>query len=928
MKNNRLYILFAFVLILGLVAPTGFTPAKAQVSQPPEIGQEFRRVDTYVDQVCQPGSICEDENGNRYMNHTEETRSDIQGIGDSDNFGYTVSNDTYSWINITDGTNTGLTNSYSITPAISLPFTFPFYGINYSQIYIAGGGMASFNGDGTNNQIDKIPDESYPNNFIAPYQGALNISNGQVYYKSFGNYFVIQWNNLTGPYYEESYTFQTILYSNGNIKFQYKTIQEDMGWCRIAGIENSSGTDGLVSHDWCSSPSLNGTAVLFTKPGPSARIDAFPRYMGGFTSSQAVDDFTFTIANSGELGNDTYDFNIIHAPLGGGWTAELFNADTLQQLVDSDGDGKVDTGSLAQGASMETLVRIYAPNGLVLGSYVKTFIDVTSSLNTSKTQTVTIESTVPAAFAQTYYDGSDNKIITELNWSSAQLKAVVESDIWSAGPPTIIETGEHNFVHVWSESEYDYEEYVINTVVKIAIIDKFGNIVKEPAILSSSIQGYTDYVDYISLAVTPDGKVGIAWIKSLYDSNNRENVNVWFAIVNGDGSLASGPINLTNNNVWSFWQENNYILMSDVKISASGDNRFMVSWERRVLRTGPEDVYYSILTSDGGIISPVKAMTTSTSAIGYQNHVQTALSGNRFFVSYVQWNWFNAEHTGGTTYPLFSIFDSDGTQIRSDANLDIKPDTAVQLSGGNILLANESWYRDGSIDYQILKGNNYSSIYTGQLSHPIVDRLGYGLSVTRDANNGGILTWTDYNNRYLFYAYVYGSNGALLSGPVIFHRNDNFVNIGYNGHNSITTNSWQPVSGVDLTASFGSNLYGGQPGETITVGINYANNGITVSNATELSLSLPAGISYIGDNSGITPDIQGNKIVWNLPGLGFGDNGGFQVRLALESEAEFGDRYPISLKIESSETDVNPADNNDNSEIFAGQPCYLPLVHR
>ncbi len=908
--------LLAIIIILGALSPTALKPAEAQTPPPPPEPVRHAR--------CLPGQPCEDENGERFVLPTEETLAEPTAIGDTDDYGYTLTSTTYSWIDATGGIDTGINDTWDITEAISLPWAFPFYENSYSQIYITGAGYVTFEESWVNDYFD-IPEESEPNNLISVLSKYHYYSSSAVYYSNFGTHFVIQWNNVKDGN-GGVYTFEAVLYPNGNIKFQYKTVPNpSQGWyCSTAGIENATGLDGLAFWKRCSRPTTSGTAVLFTRPAPSARVGVNPLYLGEFASSLDVDDFTFTLTNTGNLGADTYDMLVTTAPLGAGWTVELFNAATLSPLVDTDADGTIDSGLLAQGASMEILVRVSAPAGLTVGARNTTYVDVTSSLNTSKTKTITIDSTVPAAFAQTYRDSTDYILKTDLNWPSTQLEVDISSEAWNAYYPAVIETPEHNFVHVWSEYMLGASGW--GMALRYAVIGRFGNVIKAPETLSPiyDVADFSTYQFNTALAAAPDGKVGVVWNKEIYNPTGLVNYNIWFAVLNSNGSLAYGPVNLTNDNTWGSWQAGNTVEFYSPDISASSDNRFMVTWDKSVQSNQTDDIYYTIRQSSGAQVVPVTKMTASTSTSWYYSPVQIALSGNRFFVTYDH-NWLDGQSYYGES--LYRVFDSSGGTLTPPTILNFPPSAGVQLSGGNILMAfTASNGDDHFIWYGILNGTSYALINSGQLSHPSISNYTSSLSVTKDANNRGILTWSDQNRRYLYYAYVSGTNGAVLTNPVIFNRSDGFE-LSYNG-SSITTNSWSPAAGVDLATHFTSELFGGAPGGMASVWLDFMNTGATTSAATQLVLTLPDGLSYASDSSGITPDIVGNTVTWDLPDIPFGEGDGFQVWVYIDGSAVAGTLYPISLAISSGSTDANPADNADSAQVLAGLMHFLPSLFR
>jgi len=153
MSKSIFRILALIILFFGAFSPA-ISSAQAQTPPPP---REPER-----QQPCLPGQPCEDENGEQFIIPTEESVVAPTAIGDSDDYGYTLSSATYSWINAADGINTSIDDTYDITAAISLPFAFPFYENSYTQLYITGAGYLTFDDYDWVNWGDFIPDEDAP----------------------------------------------------------------------------------------------------------------------------------------------------------------------------------------------------------------------------------------------------------------------------------------------------------------------------------------------------------------------------------------------------------------------------------------------------------------------------------------------------------------------------------------------------------------------------------------------------------------------------------------------------------------------------------------------------------------------------------------------------------------------------------------------
>lgn len=205
---------------------------------------------------------------------------------------YKVYDEAYKWIEIAD-TGTGISYTGDATTGwrdkddghtiIPIGFDFPFYGKNYSTIYLSTNGHIDFvegtGYSGRNRYGYKIPTESRssasPDNYwgenplIAFLFYDLDFTYaGSAYYQNFGDYFVIEFDGV-GMYKDEeiittpgTHSVQVILYKNGNIKIQYKTLTyafDHYGNTPIVGLDLDDVTG--VSYD---GEVKEGMALLFT----------------------------------------------------------------------------------------------------------------------------------------------------------------------------------------------------------------------------------------------------------------------------------------------------------------------------------------------------------------------------------------------------------------------------------------------------------------------------------------------------------------------------------------------------------------------------------------------------------------------------------------------------------------------------------------
>ncbi len=133
----------------------------------------------------------------------------------------------------------------------SIPFAFSFYGHSYQTLYIGSNGYLTFgNGfDDRSGSAITFPDSDEPRPVIAALYDDLDPgSGGSVYYGSVDGAFVVTFNNVPeyGWYSTNSYTFQFVLYSTGDIHINYQSAQ---GTNANIGIQNANSTSGMsLSH--------------------------------------------------------------------------------------------------------------------------------------------------------------------------------------------------------------------------------------------------------------------------------------------------------------------------------------------------------------------------------------------------------------------------------------------------------------------------------------------------------------------------------------------------------------------------------------------------------------------------------------------------------------------------------------------------------
>jgi hypothetical protein len=185
---------------------------------------------------------------------------------------YTQSSLSYNWIDVSTGTDSGLSGDDNSTN-ITLPFSFNYFGNSYTSLDASTNGMVGFSSSSyTYGAV--IPSSSSPNDYIAVFNADMNILTGHVYYDTIGTapnrQFVIQWQDVN--FYSGGIglnTFEVILNeTTNNIDIQFNTV--DSNHDHSVGIEDSTGINGY-QYSYNQNNVLNSSAIRYS-PQPDSLI--------------------------------------------------------------------------------------------------------------------------------------------------------------------------------------------------------------------------------------------------------------------------------------------------------------------------------------------------------------------------------------------------------------------------------------------------------------------------------------------------------------------------------------------------------------------------------------------------------------------------------------------------------------------------------
>ena len=181
--------------------------------------------------------------------------SSSRGFGGPDDYGqkWIDSNDpdgpVYNWRDISGlGTLVTFNHNDVGTDLMPIGFDFNFYGSNYSEFRINPNGWIGFGDDWTDYHNYELPRLDAPRPAIFGFWDDLDpLQGGDVYYYSTSDSLVVLFDNVIHypGIYNGTYDFQMIIYANGKILFQYRTVSGDLNSATI-GIQNEDASDALL----------------------------------------------------------------------------------------------------------------------------------------------------------------------------------------------------------------------------------------------------------------------------------------------------------------------------------------------------------------------------------------------------------------------------------------------------------------------------------------------------------------------------------------------------------------------------------------------------------------------------------------------------------------------------------------------------------
>lgn len=360
--------------------------------------------------------------------------------------------------------------------------------------------------------------------------------------------------------------------------------------------------------------------------------------------------------------------------------------------------------------------------------------------------------------------------------------------------PTIAATADNRFVLSWSRSQQETAGWVDD--VWYAVRSSNGSIIRDQTRLTNDTPGYDDYFEAPSLTSIGGNRVALFL---------ERKGNIYAALINSSGNVVRSLSQFTSDS--RNWGRSN--------AATTSNGNMVVAWYGDPPRNPGERVwtaqYFNNETLSG---SPVLTREEQTINVDWG----TGSPGPGVNSDYFSVRWDGTIDVDAGSYQFWMGSD-DGSRLWIDGQIVMDRwdecceywYTTASLAQGAHHIRMEIHEHDGAawaylawqaingpvIRYMIINPSFQTIAGPTMLSNPASSLGEAGVSVSNDQEGDAILTWTDYDRGYnsnLYYALIDGSNGNVLTQPMVFESSDvpySYLSINYDGA-STTTYTAQP----------------------------------------------------------------------------------------------------------------------------------------
>ncbi|MBN1666243.1 MAG: hypothetical protein JW862_04120 [Anaerolineales bacterium] len=658
---------------------------------------------------------------------------------------------------------------------LPLPFSFPFYENAYNEIYVSSNGLLTFEQGNTSYNNHEMPFIVAPQNFIAPFWDDLHVpslTNGKVYYHGNSERFVISWHDVARfPNTVDLLTFQAILFSNGNICFQYHTLTGVLNSAGV-GIEDKDGADGLTYlNDAPGLDALAGTKQLcFIRPGQNYRVKMLPLYQGDFVI-RGTAYYDFQLTNNGNRGSDSYEINAVSTDPT--WSVSILNA-SGQELPDANKNGKAETGPVAQGQSLDLVARITAPPTALVGDHARLTLTAISFNDPIRQWSIDLYGAVPSPFVQGVVIEDDISLL--MVYPDDRIFPLVSPNYTGSTIGVLYLPGDR-YLYMWERN--DISGKIDYTDLEFAVLSGFGSADQGPGKVTANLAASSyDYqiTDRSPVsAVTGDGKIGLMWGRTVWNGTAREEQsNIFFALYdsNNMNTPLVGPLNITQNTQWAGSGSTNVPVYGNPRIALTVNGRFAMTWtDNRNQVDGDETsigvAIYDQIGTQRFFTERIPGLNSTPGSIQYRDPDIQGLSDGNLLISFAREDSF-----AFTVIPGYLVLDTDGNTVYAPTLLpgvQGQSTQVMQFDAGPVLMG---WIdsQDRQIGFVTINPAVNYAISSGPTRLETPQGLSADLlSISQDGLGNAVVTWMDFDEEQNIYYALLRSTGAVLTPPIQFY---------------------------------------------------------------------------------------------------------------------------------------------------------------
>jgi hypothetical protein len=244
-------------------------------------------------------------------------------------------------------------------------------------------------------------------------------------------------------------------------------------------------------------------------------------------------------------------------------------------------------------------------------------------------------------------------------------------------------------------------------------------------------------------------------------------------VIDEQGNVVVPETNITKNNDWRGTADLNVPTYLNPRITATEDNRFLITWESNILETsdkddnGSIDIEYVVYSNNGSLVKSPTTLTDSESmVIDYTSPALSEMANNQALLSFV-----TTDEVLETDILSFVVLDSNGNTVKAKSDIPGSDGASlhdsIRLGSTTMLLAWPSM-STGKVGFCLLDASNGEiTLPTQQLTPPNF-RDPDSVSVARDEDGRGIITWRDRSQaEYLYYALI-DPSGSVMTPATTF----------------------------------------------------------------------------------------------------------------------------------------------------------------